>query len=438
MPPVRIAQLAREPHFDVPALVKDSYGVGQPLASIAGTRLYSAFSPLVNHTGVAVTPFTAMQASAVYACVRCLAEDLAKLPLHIYRALPSGGWQVDRAHPLARLFARPNRWQTPFDFWSYVVTCLHLRGNAYIFVLRDDAGQPRALIPISPDRCTVRLSGKGWLFYDVWHPAFRDGENLTVHQDDMLHIKNMSLDGFMGLSTITAAAEAMGLSLATQQHGATLFRQGTQATGVLTHPGVLNDVARRNVTESWMQRYTGVENANKVLLLEEGMKFDKLSMTADEAQFLETRKFQVEEICRFFRVPPHKVAALDRATFSNIEDQGQSYIDDSLIPMARKIEQSGEHNLLFDDERAQHEMRFDFDSLLRGNRISRYAANHTALGDGWKSRNEVRREERLPPIPGGDEYRVALNTGPSTAATDLLPVTVPASQSDPAGAILPG
>ena len=413
MPPARLALFAREPQL---GRVKDTYTVDQPLASIGGTRLYSAFSPLVNHTGVAVTPLTAMQASAVYGCVRCLAEDLAKLPFHVYRALPKGGWGVDPGHRLARLLTRPNRWHTPFDFWSYISVCLNLRGNAYIFVLRDDAGEARALIPINPDRCTTRLSSRGWLYYDIWHPAFRDGEMLTAHQDDMIHVKNTSLDGFTGLPTITAAAEAMGLSLATQQHGSTLFRQGTQASGVLKHKGNLSQPAQDRLMENWRQRYTGVENANKVLLLEEDMQFEKLSMTSDEAQFLETRKFQVEEICRFFRVPPHKVASLDRATFSNIENQSQAYIDDSLIPMARKIEQGFEHVLLFDDERPSHKLFYDFDSLLRGDRKSRYDANHTALGDGWKSINEVRREEHLPPIPDGDDYRVALNTTPAGAA----------------------
>ncbi len=400
-----------------PRLTKDAYQIGQPLSTIAGTALFSAFSPLTSHTGVAVTPFTAMQASAVFGCLRCLSEDMAKLPALVQSALPGGGWQHDLRHPIAKLLRRPNRWQSWFTFIAYIVVCLHLRGNGYVFVVRGQDGAPTALIPISPDRCTMRLSPKGWIYYDIWHPAFGNGSTLTVHQDDMLHLKNVSLDGFLGLPTITAAAEAMGLSLATQQHGATLFRQGTQASGVLRHPEALSDVSRKNLRESWQARYGGVENANKVLVLEEGMTFEKLSMTSDEAQFLETRKFQVEEICRFFRVPPHKVASLDRATFTNIENQNQQYIDDSLIPMARQMEEEGEHKLLWEAEHGTVRIRVDFDSMLRGDMKTRYDAYHIALGDGWLNRDTVRDREGQPPIPGGagQEYRVALNTAPAEA-----------------------
>ena len=407
-----------------PRRLKDAYQAGQPLSS-ASSSVQSAFGfgVALSHTGVPVTPSTALQSSAVYACVRCSSEDMAKLSIDVQRALPNGGWKSDREHPIARLLDRPNRWQSWFTFMSYGTTCLQLRGNAYIFVVRDQDGAPTSLVPISPDRCAIRLSPKGWLYYDIWHPAFGDRGNLVVHQDDMLHLRNMTLDGFIGMSPIAAAAEAIGLSLATQQHGANLFRNGTQASGVLKHEGTLGDVGRKNLRESWQAAYGGVDNASKVLVLEEGMTFEKLSMTADEAQFLETRKFQVEEICRIFRVPPHKVMSLDRATFSNIENQNQQYIDDSLVPIARQLEEEARHKLFWEAERGQVRLRIDFDSLLRGDRKTRYDAAHIALGDGWKSRNEVRADEGLPPIPGGDEYRVALNTGVSEA---------PSSATEPA------
>ena len=417
MPPARLALTAREPHLSAP-VAKDAYNVGSPLASIAGSGLYTAFSPMANHSGVSVTPFTAMQSAVVYSCIRCLSEDMAKLPILISKAIMGGGWDVDHFHPISKLFRRPNRWQTCFTFIAYVVTCLQLRGNAYIFVVRDGNGAPSALIPIGPDRCTMRLSPQGWLYYDIWHPAFGSRGNLTVHQDDMLHLKNVSLNGFVGLSTITAAAEAIGLSLATQQHGANLFRQGTQASGVLEHPQTLTEAARNNLRESWQERYSGVDNSHKVLLLEEGMKFAKLSMTSDEAQFLETRKFQAEDIARIFRVPQHKVGILDHATFSNIENQNQSYIDDSLIPMAKQLEEESEHKLFWESERPCMRLRVDFDSMLRGDMKTRYEAYHLGLGDGWLNRDGVRSREGLPPIPdgAGREYRVALNTGPASAA----------------------
>lgn len=421
MPPARVSHFAREPHFSTP-VAKDLYGVSQPLSSIAGTRLFSALSPMSNHTGVAITPLTAMQSSAVYGCVRCLAEDWAKLPLRVYAAQPDGTWQADRRHPLAALMERPNRWQTLFAFISYLSVCLSLRGNAFIFVLRGADGRPQQLIPISPDRCQVMFSRGGWLYYEISHPAFKDNTSLRVHQDDMLHIRNISLDGFMGVSPIAAAAEAMGLSLATQQHGAVLFRQGTQASGVLKHPGSLSQPAQDRIRDNWQSRYGGVENAAKVLVLEEGMAFEKLSMTSDEAQFLETRKFQVEEICRFFRVPPHMVQSLDRATFSNIENQGQQYIDQSLIPPCLQFEQEAAHALLFDDERGRYRLGFDFDGLLRGDMKSRFDSYHVALGDGWMTPNQVCRREGMPTFEGGDDHRVALNTAPAgSPAADAPP-----------------
>ena len=404
-----------------PVLQKGAYTADQPLSTIAGSPLYTAFSPMANSTGVAVTPFTALQASAVFGCMRCLTEDFAKLPVKVLVARPNGGWAEDLGHPLAVLFKRPNRWQSWYTFAAYVMACLQLRGNGYIFIVRDDDGSPRSLIPISPDRCTKRLSPKGWFYYDIWHPAFGDRGVLTVHQDDMIHLMGFSLDGFIGLSAVTAGAEAMGLSLATQQHGANLFRQGTQASGVLKKAeGTLTPVAAQNLRESWQNHYGGVANGSKVLILEEGLTFEKLSMTSDEAQFLETRKFQVEEICRIFRVPPHKVASLDRATFSNIENQNQQYIDDSLVPPARQLELEMEDKLVWASERGRLRILVDFDSMLRGDMKSRFEAYNLALAGGYFNRDEARDREGLPPIPGGagQEFRVALNTGPATAPGD--------------------
>lgn len=429
MPPAHLAGRAIEPRLTMPATaVRKSDGW---TASAPGSAMLASFGVGVNSAGVSVTPYTALTATVFYACVRCLADDIAKLPLQVHRLLPSGGYTVDREHPLNKLLRRPNRWQTPFQFFHYWVTALAMRGNGCTAVLRTDSGAPRALVPLNPDRTTILRSPQGWLFYGFSHSLLKDGEQYTLHQDDVMHIRGMSLDGYTGISPVWALGEAIGLSLATQQHGSTLFSQGAQIAGVLKAPTALSTEAAKRMAESWRNVHSGVHNAAKTAVLEEGVTFEKIGMTSDEAQFLATRAFQIPEICRGFRVPPHKVQSLDRATFTNIENQNQQYIDDALMPIARQIEETAEEALLFDEERGRFQLRFDFDALLRGDTLTRYNAYHVALGDGWLNRNQVRVRENMQPFPGGDEYRVALNTGPA-APTLPAPGTaqVPATQTD--------
>jgi len=394
-----------------------------------------AFPP---STGTPVTPFTALQATAVYGCAKCLSEDIGKLPVVIRRHLPGGGFKPAVGHPLNRLFRQPNAWQTPIEFWSYLVSSLVLRGNGYAAVLRDGTGRPRRLIPLNPDRVSVFVAPAGWLYYLVSHPLVGDG--ITFHQDDMIHLRNphaMMGDGVMGLSPIQAAAEAIGLALATQQHGAILFRQGAQISGVLHTDATLSAEAAQRIAESWRSTYSGVQNMGRVAVLEQGLRFERMAMTNEDAQFLATRQYQTVEICRIFRVPPHKVFDLTRATFSNIENQGQDYINDALMPIGVQIEQRLEMNLLFEDERDDLDIGFDFDALLRGDMQSRYSAYATGITYGFRSVNEVRIAENLAPIEGGDIFQRQLNMGtlgdkPGGTQPSPLNTNDPAAQPKPA------
>jgi HK97 family phage portal protein len=198
--------------------------------AISAPNLFGALGYFGSSSGIAITPATALTVAAVYACTRCLSDDLAKLPVVVQRRTPGGGWRIDNAHALNRLLRKPNRWQTAFKFKAFVVTSYCLRGNAYIAILRDNAGRPRSLIPISPDRVGIYLSPEEWLFYGVSHPLIPEGQ-VTLHQEDVIHVRGMSLDGYTGISPIAAAAESIGLAIAAQQHGATLFRNGAQAGG---------------------------------------------------------------------------------------------------------------------------------------------------------------------------------------------------------------
>jgi HK97 family phage portal protein len=405
-----------------PALVAGAGGLGEKQAGAgptpgAGNLVDSVNSQVFpqrvyygSNTGIPVTPFTAMQSAAVYACCKCISEDIGALEIQIRRRLPAGGWLVDRDHYLTRLFRRPNRWQTPTQFWSYVLFAYAMRGNSFIVVQRGIAGQPVELVPVSPDRVNLRVSpdtGRIWYYVNAVHV----GWGVWVPAEDMLHLKNMSFDGYMGVSPIACAQDVIGLAIATQQHGAVLFRQGGQVGGVIKHPGKLSAEASTNIAQSWRETHTGVQNAHKVQVLEEGMSFEKVAMTNEDAQFLATRQFQVGDICRLYRVPQHKVGELGRATFGNIEQQQQQYIDDCLQPQTKQIEELCDEHLLFDDEREDYAVHFDYSSMLRGDQLRRYQAYQIGTLNGWLSRNEVRGFEGMNPVPGGDEYRVPLNTG---------------------------
>lgn len=391
---------------------KDSAAVTSTLGGLGWPQpmLYAALGGYASNTGVPVTPFTALQAAAVYACIRAISQDIATLTPFVRRRLIGGGYQRELRHPLTKLFRRPNRWQTWFEFIGYVITSICLRGNAFVVVERDRDGNPIELVPIAPDRATIMLTDDGELWYRI--NSRRLGYGLLVPPDDMIHVKNISMDGYVGVSPIAIAQDVIGLALATQQHGGILFRQGGQIGGVISHPGVLSKEASDRVANSWRETHAGVQNAHKVAILEEGMKFDKVAITNEEAQFLETRRFQVIDICRLYGVPPHRLGELDKATLNNIEQQNQQYVDSALRPTARSIEQLFDHHLLFDDERSIFECRFDFDDMTRGDLKTRYEAYQIGTLNGWLNRNEVRARENMNPIEDGhgDEYRVPLNT----------------------------
>lgn len=392
--------------------------------------LYAALGGYASNTGVPVTPFTSLQSMAVYGCIRAISQDIAILTPFVRRRLARGGYRRDLDHPLNTLFRRPNRWQTWFEFISYCVASLCLRGNGFVAVERDGGGNPIELVPIAPDRCTIMLTDEGELWYRI--NSRRLGFGLLVPPDDMIHIKNMSLDGYVGVSPIAIAQDAIGLSLATQQHGSILFRQGGQISGLVSHPGQLSKEAADRIANSWRETHAGVQNAHKVAILEEGMKFEKIAITNEEAQFLETRRFQVVDICRLYGVPPHRLGELDKATLNNIEQQNQQYVDSALKPTTRSIEQLFDHHLLFEDERTFREVRFDFDDMTRGDMQTRYASYQIGTLNGWLSRNEVRARENLDPIDDGtgDEYRVPLNT--AVPSDNLAQATPPPKATQPA------
>lgn len=395
--------------------------------------LWGLFGGSGSSTGVPVTPISSLAVPTVYACVRRKSEDIAKMPVIIERDMGGGDWQADPDHPFNNVLKRPNRWMTPFEFWRYVVQGLDLRGNSIAVIKRGWDGSPEEIIPLNWDRVSVLLSPSGLLFYNVSHPQI--GWGVTFHQDDVLHFRGLTLDGgYLGTTPIAAAQDGIGLAIATQQHGAVLFRQGAQVAGIIKHPAKLSQEAATRLRQNWQDVYGGVQNAAKTAVLEEGASFEKLTMTNEDSQFLQTRAFQVTEICRMFGVPPHKVYDLSKASFTSLEQQEQAYVNDTLDTLAVNLQDGTNSKVFFEDERDRYRIRFDFRSLLRGDQQARSQFYGSALNNGWLSVNDVRRLEGLAPIDGGDTYRVPVNTQPIGAQPSSI-TPAGANDSPPAGGV---
>ena len=354
-------------------------------------------------SGKIVDERTAMQTSAVYACVRILAETIASLPLHTYVRTDKGKEKA-LDHPLYTLLHdAPNDEMTSFVFRETLMSHLLLWGNAYAQVIRDGRGSVMSLHLLMPDQMTVKRSEEG----EVYYSYRKENKEYILRRDDVLHIPGMGFDGLVGHSPIAMAKQAIGLAIATEEYGATYFKNGANPGGVLEHPGILKDPSK--VRESWNSVYGGSNNANRVAVLEEGLSFKPITIPPEQSQFLETRKFQIEEICRIFRVPPHLVSNLDKATFSNIEHQSISFIDNTIIPWVSRIESAMKKALLSTDEKKLYLIKFNLNGRLRGDAGSRATFYQIMRQNGIMSANDIRELEEMNKIPdelGGDKYLV--------------------------------
>lgn len=357
--------------------------------------------------GVNVTPENAMQVTAVLACVKVLAESLASLPLKVYRKTADGRDEAPE-HPAYHLVKdEPNGQQSSFEFREMLQGHLALRGNAYAFIERDAYFQPTQLIPLKPHEVQVMRRDDGTATYRYQGNDFRP--------EQILHLRGLSSDGYLGLSPIAMMREAVGLSLATEGHGARLFASGARPSGVFSHPGELGAETAKLLREQIDANNSG-ENSGRTLVLEEGMTWTAVSMTSDDAQFLETRKFQIAEIARAFRVPPHMVGDLERATFSNIEHQGIEFVTHTMRPWVVRWEQALNRMLLTEEEkRAGFYFAFNLNALMRADMKSRFEAYAIGRNWGWLSANDVRGLEDLNDLPDaqGDIYLQPLNMVPA-------------------------
>ena len=369
-------------------------------------------------SGKTVTERSAMQMTAVYSCVRILSEAVAGLPLHFYRYTDDGGKEKAIDHPLySLLHDEPNPEMTSFIFRETLMTHLLLWGNAYAQIIRNGKNEVIALYPLMPNKMDVSRDKSGQLYYTyVTQPEeahTMKGNIVYLNPSEVLHIPGLGFDGLVGYSPIAMAKNAIGMAVACEEYGAKFFANGAAPGGVLEHPGTIKDPQR--VRESWQSTFGGSGNSNKIAVLEEGMKYTPIGISPEQAQFLETRKFQINEIARIFRVPPHMVGDLEKSSFSNIEQQSLEFVKYTLDPWIVRWEQSIRRALLTPEEKKKYFVKFNLEGLLRGDYQSRMNGYAIGRQNGWMSANDIRElenQDRIPAEEGGDLYLVNGNMMP--------------------------
>lgn len=404
--------------------IKSLFGFGQARDKPVDKAADAGYSFLFGRTtsGKPVNERTAMQTTAVYACVRILAEAVASLPLHVYEYRDDGGKKLVHDHPLYYLLHdEPNPEMTSFMFRETLMSHLLIWGNAYAQIIRDGAGRVLGLYPLLPDKMEVQRDDKGNIYYvysrnSDENPTFKEYGNIKLKAEDVLHIPGLGFDGLIGYSPIAMAKNAVGMTLACEEYGASFFANGANPGGVLEHPGVLKDPSK--VRESWNSVYRGVSNAHKIAVLEEGMKYQQIGIPPEEAQFLETRKFQINEIARLYRIPPHMVGDLDKSSFSNIEQQSLEFVKYTLDPWVIRWEQSLQRSLLLPGEKGKYFIKLNVDGLLRGDYQSRMNGYAVGRQNGWFSANDIREMENMNPIPDEEGGNLYLINGAMTKLAD--------------------
>tara|TARA_R100000687_G_scaffold83697_1_gene89096 strand:+ start:16399 stop:17700 length:1302 start_codon:yes stop_codon:yes gene_type:complete len=370
--------------------------------------------------GVSITPDRAMRIVAVYAAVRIIAETVASLPLNVYQGRDDGGKEVTRAHPLYPLLHdQPNAWQTSFEWREMMVGHAALRGNAYSEIIHSNGGSVEALIPLHPDRVIPFMPRAGTMAYEY---AAADGRSRIILQDEMHHLRGLSADGVKGYDPVDLARDSLGLTAASEEFGARFFGNGTVAGGYLKHPQTLSEDAQKRLIKSWEERHRGPQRSHRPAVLEEGMEWQAIGIEPEKAQFLETRKFQIADIARMFRVPPHMLADLDRATNNNIEHQSLEFLMHTIRPWLVRHEQAIRRDLFSIEDRRKHFAKYLVNALLRGDVKSRGTFYKEMFGIGAMSPNDVRELEDLNPIDGGDQYFIQSN--------NVAPLTDPVPKDD--------
>jgi HK97 family phage portal protein len=414
-----------------------SYFIGEKSLRDPTLAMYFGGGPTTS--GANVTEWTALNYSAWWAATQIVANAIATFPLSLYRRLPDGGREDFITHPLRRILHKefnPN--QTSFTARKQMMEHVLCWGNAYAEIERTVAGQPLYIWPITPDRVTPDFRNDGSIFYRVQQPR---GREVQIDAADMLHIKGLSFDGIVGYSVIRKARETIGLGMATENFGAQFFGNGAISGLVAMHPGTLTENAKNNITKS-IQDKIGGQKKHSVLVLEEGMKVEKTSIPPDDAQFLETRVFGIREVARWFGIPPHKIGDLERATFSNIEEQNRDYYNDCINPHLTNWEQEYDRKLIRPLEQTIQYTKHNVDALLRPRALERAQVleikmrNSAINADDWRALDDEN------PLPDGlgKKYYMPLNMAPVDRIDEVIDKqvsTAPSASPAPAAAASP-
>lgn len=363
--------------------------------------------------GVPVGPVAAENLSAAFASVQLIAQTIASLPLIVYRRAADGSRTEAPQHAVARLFSGDvNEHQTRSDFLETMQAALLWHGNAYAEIIRDGAGLPARLVPLQPALVSViRASGNHQgrrLRYDV---TDLDGGTRRLLAEEVLHIRDRSDDGLVGKSRLQRAREAFGTAIATERHAASTFRNGVRLSGVLSHPDQIGNEASENIRRSFVENYGGSGNAGSVAVLEEGLKWQSISVAPEQSELLESRKFTVESVCRLFGVPPQLIGATQASNYANMTEASRHFARFCVVPWCTRWEQALARALFSEADRASHEIELNVDELLRGDPLQRAQTWRVLREIGAVSANEVRREEGWNPRAdaGGDEFLSPMN-----------------------------
>jgi HK97 family phage portal protein len=388
---------------------RKSYGFGSMNSAFGATAM------IPSPTGSPVTAYNSLQVATAWACINGQADDLAKLQIHVREYQKGGGSVINNTHRVAKLLRKPNYYQTPMEFIGHLAFSLRMRGNSYAYLYKNERGYVEQMFPLTPERCQLQVNQKdGSLWYWIHYPSFL---NLTLYEPaiNVLHVKANSLDGgLFGISPIAVGQATLGIAIATQDYAGKLFKQGTMARGYMSPTeGDLSQETATSIKTMVEEALSGSQNEHRIGVFEKGLNFTSLQMNAEEAQFIQSRAFNVEEVARFYRHPLHKLSVGKTPMGANLEALEQAYINDTLLPTARRIEEALESRLFTDNERNRYEIRFDFDTILRADTATRWAAHQVAVLNGLKNRDEIRAQEGMAPIPDGlgKTFSMPLNTG---------------------------
>ncbi len=358
-----------------------------------------------NYAGKRVDEKTALTLSAIWACTKVLSESVASLPFKVYEKMADGDKILRDDHRLYNIINKePSKFYTTYTFIEYLMKSMCLNGNGYAIINRDRNASVVSFTCVNPSTVKIIQDG-GFLFYKV------KGYNEPISSEDMIHVKNITQDGLIGLSPVEYAAESIGWGLALQTYGNTFFGNGAMPSGILKTSKNLTTESAERLKNSWLNNHGGINKSNKVAVLEDDLDFKPISLSNEAAQFLASRQFSIAEIARWYRVPPHLIQDLSKSSFNNIEMQSLEFVQYTLMPYLVRLEQEFNRKIFKVKDKNRLFVEFNTAGLLRGDAKTRADLYAKAINWGWMSINEVRRKENMNSIPDGDEHWMPLNMG---------------------------